>query len=188
VSSIKSVEIAIPVNRRVEMQSKLLRRPQLPVSEVRPNLDKCASCSIAGRDEHLIVEDDGTGCVDGLVRAAAPWKGKIDSPVRWIDRHQAASRRIRLASGKHEHAPLSVDHCGNRRCVARPPLLAGPPHFASGCFVEPDDGRTARRADIHDYELAFNLRPRSCSEKALPDEILAFQLAFPERFPSFQAD
>src|SRR5205814_2313097 len=115
VPSIKPVEIAIPVNRRVEMQSKLLCRPQLPASEIRPNLDKRASCSVAGRDEHLVVEDDGTRCIDGLVRAAAPWKGEIDSPVRWIDRHQPAGRRIRLASGKHEHAPPSVDHCGNRR-------------------------------------------------------------------------
>src|SRR5262245_45369828 len=140
------------------MQSKLLRRPHLPVSKVRSNLEQRASGSIARRDEYLVVEDDGTGCIDGLVRAAAPWKGEIDSPVRWIDRHQPAGRRIRLASGEHEHAPFSVADCGNRRCVACPPLLAGPPNFASGCLLEPDDAWAAWRTDIHDEELAFNQR------------------------------
>ena len=163
------------------MQPKLLRRPQLPVSEVRPNLDQRASCSIARRDEHLVVEDDRAGGIDGLVRAAAPWKGKIDATVRRIDRHQSAARRIRLASGKHEDAPLSVDHCGNRRGVARPPLLAGPPDFASGRLVEPDDARTARRADIHDQQLAFNQGRRRRPEKILRDAILLVQVALPDQ-------
>ena len=132
------------------MQAELLGRPQRPVREVRPDFDQRASGAIAGRDEHLVVEDDGTGGIDGFVRAAAPWKRKIDSPVRRIDRQQSAGRRIRLASGKHEHAPLSVDDGGNRRCVARPPLLARAPRFASARFVEPDDARTTGRADIHD--------------------------------------
>ena len=147
------------------MQPELLRRPQLPVREVRPNLDQRASGAIARRDEHLVVEDDRAGGVDRLVRAAAPRKGKIDAAVRRIDRHQPAGRRIRLASGKHEDAPLAVDHGRNRRGVARPPLLAGPPDFASGRLVEPDDARTARRADVHDEELAFNQRRRRACRK-----------------------
>src|SRR4029078_5929117 len=72
VAPIETVQIAVLMNRGVEMQSELLRRPELAMREVGPNLDQRAARAVARRDEDLVVEYDRTGRVHRLVGAAAP--------------------------------------------------------------------------------------------------------------------
>src|SRR5687768_16223479 len=170
------------------MQSEPLRRPQLPVCEIGQNLEQYASRPVARGDKDFVVENDGTGRIHRLVGAAPPWKGKIDPTVRRVDRHQSAGGRLRLAAGKHEDAPLSMDNRRNRRGVARSPFRTRTPDFLSRGLVEPDHTWTARGPDIHDQQSAFNQRRRGPAEKILADAVLLVQVALPDQLSGCEVE
>ena len=113
VTPVKPVQVTFPVNRCVEVQPEILPPPHHPVREVRPQLQKCASLTIARRNEHLVVEPHRARRIYRLIAPAPPREREIHVPGRRVNRHQPARWRIRLASRKHEHLPLSVDHRRN---------------------------------------------------------------------------
>ena len=60
VSSVEPVQKAVAADGGVEVQRKILRRPDDPEREVRPHVKQRAARAIAGRHEHLVVEHYGT--------------------------------------------------------------------------------------------------------------------------------
>src|SRR5688572_3408634 len=57
VSPIESIQTTIPINRRIEMQSKILRGPHYPMTEVGPNLEERTSGTITCRNKYSVVKD-----------------------------------------------------------------------------------------------------------------------------------
>src|SRR5206468_4146061 len=113
VPAVEAIKIPVTIDRCVEVQPELLRRPHDAMREVGADLEQRASRPIARRNEHLVVEDDRTRCVDRLVAATTPRKREVYFAGGWIDGHQAAGRRLGFAAGEHEHATLAVRGRGN---------------------------------------------------------------------------
>src|SRR5687767_11058723 len=74
VAAVEAVQESAFVNRRVPMEAELLCGPDVAMREVWPDLEERAAGPITGGDEHLVVEDDRTRRVHGLIGTAAPGK------------------------------------------------------------------------------------------------------------------
>ena len=180
VPAVEPVQVTVPVDGRAEVQSEIPRRPHHAVREVGTYLHERAARPVAGRDEDLVVEHDGTGGVDRLVGAAPPGKREIHAAVRRVDAHEAASRRIRLAAGEDEHPPPAVDDSRHRRGIAGAPRLPGPPRLLARGAVDGDDGGAAGSAHVDDEEAAFDQRRGRGAEEVLSHAVLRPEVPLPD--------
>ena len=179
IAAVETVEMAVVVDRGVEVQGELGGRPDDLVGEVGKDPEQGAAGTVAGGDEDLVVEHHRTGGVDGLIGPAAERKREVHGAVRRVDRQETPAGRRRLAAREHEDPALAVHVRGHRGGVAGAPV-AGPPELAAGAGVEGDHAGAARCADVHDHAAVLDQGRRRGAEEVLAHAVLGLQIATPE--------
>ena len=105
------------MDRRVEEQPELLRRPDDAVREVGPNLDEGA-----GKDEHAPLpvghsqrSGGGRNRRSGVSVDTALWDGPRDAAQSWVTASSASGRGARCTTAGASAVPDEID-CASSAC------------------------------------------------------------------------